>query len=313
MGRSSFASGPAPSIPIAMRTPRRTIRPMHHVDAGRPETLMRLQGSSLARSGMRWANRWLGPLAAIPVSVRGHRLHPRTFDRRIAAELARWSRGTSGMLDLWRERCRPGTIALDIGANLGLYTLEASDAVGPSGEVLAVEPAPENADSIARAVAGSGRRNIRLLRAAAVDRTGPIALGLRGDHGGDHRVLVEDDQRTMIEVEGLRLDEAIDVNREVSAIKLDVQGAEGLALAGLAETLDRSASLSILMEFWPDGMRHLGTDPKTLLRDLASKGYRPSIFQPRSGRLEPAGDPDTLVERSVRCGFTDLLFARPTS
>ncbi len=310
MGRPSFSLRPAPSNPLALRNPRRTIRTMRHVDAGRPEPLMRLQGSRLARSGMRWANRWLGPLANLPISVRGHRLHPRTFDRRLAAELARWSRSTAGMLDLWRERCRPGTIALDIGANLGLYTLEASDAVGPSGEVLAVEPAPENADSIARAVAGSGRRNIRLLRAAAVDRTGPIALGLRGDHGGDHRVLVEDDRRTMIEVEGLRLDEAIDANREVSAIKLDVQGAEGLALAGLVETLDRSTSLSILMEFWPDGLRRLGTDPKTLIHELATRGYVPSVFQPRSGRLESVGDADALVEHSRRRGFTDLLFAR---
>lgn len=214
------------------------------------------------------------------------------------------------MLDLWRGLCRPGTIAVDVGANLGLFALEAARAVGPQGEVIAVEPAPPNADAVARAIAGSGRTNIRLLRAAAVDRRGPIEFGLRPDHGGDHRVLASGDGRTTTSVPGLRLDDEIDPAREVSAIKMDVQGAEGLALAGLVETLSRSRRLSILMEFWPAGLRRLGTDPRGLLTSLAEIGFRTRLVGGNGDGTRSFEDLDRLVAESDAAGFTDLLLTR---
>lgn len=280
----------------------------HEDDA--PHPMMTLQGSGLARQVMRWANLRLGPLAAVPVTVRGHRLHPPTVDRRVAAELARWSRSTARMLDLWRSLCRPGTIAIDVGANLGLFALEAAGAVGPQGHVIAVEPAPPNADAVARAISSSGRTNIHLLRAAAVDRNGPIELGMRPEHGGDHRVLVNGDGRTTVSVPGRRLDDEVDSSWDVSAIKIDVQGAEGLVLAGLSETLARSRNLSILMEFWPDGLRRLGTDPLSLLASLAAAGYRPRLVTGRTAAPEPIEDLKEVVIRSESIGFTDLLLCR---
>jgi len=62
------------------------------------------------------------------------------------------------------------------------------------------------------------------------------------------------------------------LDRRVDFIKMDVQGAEGLVILGGWKTIERWRPV-ILMEFWPYGMRSLGTDPLELMRRLAGLGY----------------------------------------
>jgi hypothetical protein len=78
-------------------------------------------------------------------------------------------------------------------------------------------------------------------------------------------------------------------------IKIDTQGAEGLIIKGGRETLTRT-SPKIIMEFWPWGLRSLGTDPLRLLGQIRELGFRAEVIDEQAGALEEM-EPAEIVHR----------------
>jgi FkbM family methyltransferase len=168
----------------------------------------------------------------------------------------------------------PNATVLDIGAHLGLHTLTFSRLVGPAGHVIAVEASPANCRLLREHVAWNGCSNVEIIEAAVGDRedrvlfrfrpdpTDPssFANSLAYDIGGEQALVA---MRT--------IDDICDgVNP--AFIKIDIEGAELLALRGAAKTLDRAAPL-LVVGIHPDAMRALGTSPPELLVFLAGLGY----------------------------------------
>jgi FkbM family methyltransferase len=73
---------------------------------------------------------------------------------------------------LLTKTIRSGTVFLDIGANVGFYTLLASVLVGEDGQVFAFEPLPKNIDYLDRHLKINAIRNVKVFRAAVSDQTG---------------------------------------------------------------------------------------------------------------------------------------------
>ena len=164
---------------------------------------------------------------------------------------------------------QPGMVAIDVGANAGYYSVLMADLVGSSGHVHAVEP---------------GRRSLRLLRRnlAVNGFTGqstvhPLAVGAsRGT--AVLRSTPAEPKNAYVVPEGLPeqagvheeivqiapLDELVET---AHIIKIDVEGHEELAWAGMQRLLDRSPDVRVLLEF--NATRCL--DPAALLRDIARR------------------------------------------
>lgn len=130
-----------------------------------------------------------------------------------------------GELARLREMLRPGSVFLDVGANVGFYSLFASRLVGDSGLVLAIEADPEVAQRLRENVDINGCRNVRVVPCGVSDREERLSLGvnLRGNRGSSS--FLHSWQRS-IEVPCLPL---LAVLREhavtrVDAAKLDVEG-----------------------------------------------------------------------------------------
>jgi len=80
-----------------------------------------------------------------------------------------------------------------------------------------------------------------------------------------------------IQVESITLDEFFEKNIgnfRVNMIKMDVQGAEGLAIEGMRKIIEKNNDLKIMMEFWPSGLENMKTDPAKLLAKLKQYGFR---------------------------------------
>ncbi len=210
--------------------------------------------------------------------------------------------------ELFRALLVPGTTVLDVGANVGYFTLLAAAGVGPQGTVVAFEPVRENADLLAENMALNEFDNVVIERAAVTDRDGEVALFLHRKDVNSGMASVLGSASPAVEsrrVPAVSLDSYLARRDQgpgqgpgrtrVSLVKMDIQGAEGQALDGMARLLAEDAP-TLVWELNPAVLAGAGDAPSRLLGLLAAAGYRSALIGARSlTRLSPpagAGLPD---------------------
>ncbi|WP_432743294.1 FkbM family methyltransferase [Methylobacter sp. G7] len=198
---------------------------------------------------------------------------PFWVDRADSLQLAK-----SGMFEpletaLLRELIKPGDKVLDIGANMGYYTVLFADWVGASGIVHAVEPDPDNfalLDANTRDFQQQGR--VHLHTPALSESSGTAKLFHSKDNVGMHRlydsICCDGSFREVVVCRGDDLALA-----PLDVIKIDIEGYEAFALRGLSETLTHSPNLKILCEFSPLSMMEAGVQPLQWLKWMESFGF----------------------------------------
>ena len=153
-----------------------------------------------------------------------------------------------------------GHVVVDIGANIGYCTLQFAQLVGGTGKVIAFEPDPENFELLRRNVDANGY-DVTLERRAVSDVAGRLRLYKSILNRADYRNFDSHDGRPSLEIDAVRLDDYLRNLSRVDFIKMDIQGAEGLALDGMIALLERSPGVKILTEFWPQGLLACDTPP----------------------------------------------------
>lgn len=303
-------AGPASAGPASLRTgdtsgvSRHDDRPAADHPRGKGRRLR------LHHAGLAIANLLAAPVFPRPTRVGTLTVFPTTFDRWLAVRMLRGG-PSADRIRFWRTLCRPGTVALDVGANLGIFALAAASAVGPEGVAIAIEPEPSLAESIRRAGRHAGVDHLRVVEAAALDRDGRARLESTPGHGGDHHIAATQVERGTV-VRSVRVDDLCAEHApgvEVSAIKIDVQGAEAQVLAGTTETLERHPHAEVLIEFWPQGLRRFGTDPTDLVRRWRDLGFESLLLDARGHRV-PVDGRFFEVARSWPRRHADLLLTR---
>ena len=175
-----------------------------------------------------------------------------------------------------------GDRAIDIGANIGIYTVVLASLVGPSGHVLAVEAASANIRALQRNIALNDFDNVTLAHTAVGDREGTVQFGLHSDPGRSSMV-AETDRFESVSV--TRLDSLV-ASRPVRFVKIDIEGAEPLALLGADAILSQDRP-AIQFESTSGAHRVYGYEPGLLWRLLVERyGYQ--IL--RSPDMEPIAE-----------------------
>jgi FkbM family methyltransferase len=174
---------------------------------------------------------------------------------------------------------RPGDCFVDIGANIGWYTLLAARRVGPSGRVIAFEPSAPVFDHLARHVQLNGFTNVTLEKRAIADRTGQAVLsGASPENQGLGSLLPAAAAAAAPgeDVDVVRFDDYFADRRPgaVRLMKVDVEGAELLVLRGMADALAAKVCDYILIEAAEPHLARGGASTAELLDMLRSKGYR---------------------------------------
>ncbi len=140
-------------------------------------------------------------------------------------------------------RAWSGAVAVDVGANIGVFTIPLARVVGPQGKVLAFEPVPENARRLQENIELNRLKNVHLYRLALSDKAGEVAIHLADDPALHSTGEVVQSRATGVAmtVSATTLDRVWqEAGRPpVSALKIDVEGAELGVLKGSKELLEQ--------------------------------------------------------------------------
>jgi FkbM family methyltransferase len=192
---------------------------------------------------------------------------------------------------------RPGDLFVDIGANVGAYTILAAGHAG--ADVVAAEPVPKTFDGL--------RRNVRFNeldeRVTLVNSgIGETETSLRFTSTRDtvnHVATKSDLDGDTIEVSVTTLDRVCS-DQLPTCIKIDVEGFEKSVLDGGKKTLSSPSLMAVLMELNGSGMRY-GVDDAAIHADMLGHGFTPYRYEPFSNQLH------RLEDRNRTCGNTLYL------
>jgi FkbM family methyltransferase len=178
----------------------------------------------------------------------------------------------------------PGKVFVDAGANFGIYTLLASKIVGETGRVISFEPSSRVFPVLRRNIALNGFKNVSAFQVALTDGPGKARLYYHSAVGCDSLGKDASFERDAYaeEIETGSLDDVLKDNSvgRVDVIKLDVQGAEELALRG-ANEIASSMRPVVIFEFFPEGAASLNLSPNGPWEFLEGHGYEFFIVDER--------------------------------
>lgn len=234
------------------------------------------------------ADRWWGPFTvSTPDNVRLQAFAASFMDAMFLEDAP--AAGTDrGIMAAEVARLGPGDVFVDVGANIGIYSILAARKVGPTGRILAFEPSPRE---FARLLA-----NITLNDTLSVTPF-PIALGaapgfmdlhVAPTHTGLNTLRVSDSAAhafrgaVVCPIPVMKFDDAIVPlldGRPVKLLKVDVEGAELEVLSGMEAALARGLFARIVVEVTPDFLHAFGRTKAELYEFLGRFGYRPHFEQ----------------------------------
>jgi len=218
------------------------------------------------------------------------------YDRMVWLQAEEWEE-----LQYLQRRLHRNDTFVDVGANLGLWTLVAASSVGSEGRVISLEPNPATFRRLVANIKRNGKEHVVTAYPQAASRTnGSVPFVCPTDHNLSG---ISDDPKAgdVISVQSVSLDSLLE-GINVTGMKIDTEGHELFTLEGAARTLE-TESLWLIIEF------NTTLLPSSFLRDwsvyqfLSALGYKPFIYE---GNQET-----TLIEASFSTrGYRNILFQR---
>ena len=259
---------------------------MSRVVVGALRSLARVRGSArLVEAG----HRAFGPRQPI-VRIRGR---GGTLELDVSQPMeraifyGRYERNELAFLERW---LRPGDVFVDVGANIGLFTIAAASRVGATGAVHAIEPSPNSVDRLRKHLVMNGIRNATVHEAALLDASGEASLSL-GFESGHASLLHQPSGADRLAIRTLAAPEffhALGVAPRL--VKVDVEGSEPKLLPTLTRLLERAPDCALLVELDPALLAMAGTSREAVLADAHRAGLR-SFDVGRRGSLRKTAAP----------------------
>jgi FkbM family methyltransferase len=211
------------------------------------------------------------------------------------------------MLLFFGSHVSAGMVTLDIGANIGLYTMQFARLVGPNGKVIAFEPNSENCRLLLLSTERNGFSNIELVPVALSDRRGAhlftTAIGTNGSFTDQRHGVMS---RGCTVVPTLPLD-SLGLSR-VDVMKLDVEGAEYLALRGGESVVEKFRPL-VTTEFSLDMLKRIsGVSGTDYFAWFTQRSYKPFLVPRDCSAPTPIEDVASFLATYGQYQIEDLAF-----
>jgi len=209
---------------------------------------------------------------------------------------------------------KPGSVVIDVGANIGYYTLLAAGRVGPKGHVHAVECSPDTLALLRNNVKRNNLQNVDIYPVAASNVRGELTLNVSAIglslfelHSNWSKVA-----RTggTVTVPSMPVDEL--VHSTVDVVKIDAEGADLDVLKGMSRILSENKNISVIVEWAPPLIAESGKDPFELPRWLQEAGFKivSVLEEPTNRRLTFEQASEMVKAKRLPAGWVGDLFAQ---
>jgi FkbM family methyltransferase len=158
-------------------------------------------------------------------------------------------------INLLEKHINKNDTVVDIGSNIGFYTILISKLVGQNGKVYAFEPDKLNFERLKKNT--HHLKNVVLENKAVGKKTELIKL-YYSELNVDHRTYPINNANNFIEIQSVSLNEYFENKEKIDFIKMDIQGYEPYALQGMTDILEKNKNIKLLSEFWPFGLEESG-------------------------------------------------------
>jgi FkbM family methyltransferase len=179
-------------------------------------------------------------------------------------------------------------VFVDIGANIGIHTLQAARAVGATGMVYSFEPDPKTFGILQQNVRANGFHRVELYPLAVLDRKGELPLYRVEGLSTWNNIFGGKDAASSVLVESAALDEALQHVPRIDVIKIDAEGAEPAILRGMEKILARNPGVRLLLEYAPQHLHRAGVSPAQFLEGLFGQGFLIEEIDELSGEVAAA-------------------------
>lgn len=184
--------------------------------------------------------------------------------------------GEKDQLEQLLALLKPADVLYDIGSSVGAWSIP-SALKAPYGQVISFEPDPENQDRLLKNYALNDISNYKLMPVALGDKPGELELFTAGAYAASPSLKPVNNISTSIKVKIETVDQLI-ARKAIpppDVVKIDIEGAEMMALKGMAHLLDSpSKPRSLVLELHPLFLPSFETDLTEIFDFLFRKGYR---------------------------------------
>ena len=220
------------------------------------------------------------------VEIEGRYMYARLGDEDVGGQILKARQYEPHVTKILSGLLKNGHTFVDIGANIGYFTILAASIVGGNGRVIAVEPNPDNIQLLLASIVKNGYKNVRVLPFAASDRESVFELVVGGSNG--YVVDARNPNQHSVYTQSIILDEQLSQCPNIDVVKMDVEGHEPNVLAGLKGLL-RKHLPTMVAEFHPKALRESKNDPEEYLSELFDLYKSVSIIL-REGGLRKCRD-----------------------
>jgi FkbM family methyltransferase len=199
---------------------------------------------------------------------------------------------------------KPHMTFVDVGANLGLYTLFAAQRIGHHGLVVAIEPSRREFHRLRSNVEANGLRNVCLLQMAVSNYPREADLLIAEEQKAGHNTLgafgYPTKMQSIEQVNVETLDRIVcrESLRRVDVVKMDIEGAEFCALLGASETLAKFHP-ALFLELSDRTLQHQGASSRQVWDFLVEREYRIYVFDGATGLPAPAQPRDYFDAENI--------------
>lgn len=168
--------------------------------------------------------------------------------------------------EIFRSYLEEGMKVVDVGANIGYYTLIEADSVGSEGKVMAIEPTRDSFLKLQKNCSINNFENVKCLNVAAGLERGQVQLKERPSPNLNKIVNFDGEDTTAVQQE--TLDNIVDFEPDI--VRMDVEGYELEIIQGMAEILS-SEDLKLFLELHPNKMKDYGGADIDQVWDILSR------------------------------------------